>query len=90
MSYTDNFSLEDHNRADRWAKELIARRGVTSLADLSESDLEDFRYTANLHVTDAAFQLLRCRFFEAKKMPFRIGEIVQCGSAFLISVALTK
>ncbi len=74
MNYSDAFSLEHQNVADGWEKELLARHNVRNISDLSESDLNHFRYTGNIHVANPAYQLLRCRFFQVKRIPFSLND----------------
>lgn len=74
MNYADAFSQEHFNLADSWERELLNRHNVRNLSDLSESDLNHFRYTGNIHVEAPAFQLLRCRYFQAKRIPFTLND----------------
>jgi hypothetical protein len=72
VSFAECFPLEARNIADGWEKELTARHGVASLATLSESDFELFRYTSNIHTTAPAYQLLLAKFYEKSGMHFAL------------------
>ena len=40
-----------------FAQELLTRLGRNSLAEITESDLEDFNYQGGVHAEDSAFRL---------------------------------
>jgi hypothetical protein len=75
----DKYSQEDRNRATSFETELLARLGRRCLADVSETELADFRYQANLHVTDRAYQLLRSRALAPKGMRW-VREVLAVGA----------
>lgn len=60
------FGLEDRNRADTTIPEILERFDVKSLGDVTEAQLETFRYMANIHVDSKFYKLLLFRRFVSK------------------------
>jgi len=58
---SDSFSQETRNRADGLIPEILERSNAESLADLTETQLENFRYMSNLHADSEVYRLLLIR-----------------------------
>ncbi len=56
-----SFGQETRNRAEGIIPEILERSGVKSLADVTEAQLDNFRYMANIHADSDLYRLLLLR-----------------------------